>query len=165
MPPRGDWRAIGDRLLAGEVSTAFAWGMYKLGSQKIVLGAASMRIVTWGLTWTVDRREVANVVLSPAAMTVQLTDGHRIRPSTFWSSGPGMIYFQVGLFRNSMSRETIRDKILQWREQPQEYAKATRPGIRGGERRRRWRIRADLWLLLALAAVIAVEAAAVTAWW
>jgi hypothetical protein len=138
--------------------------MFKLGSQRIVLGVTSMRIVTWGLTWIVDRREVADVVLSPAAMTVKLTDGSRIRPSTFWSSGPGVIYLQAGLFRNSMSRETIRDRILQWRQESQESALAITPGFRMRGTRRRWRIRANLWLLFGLAAMIAVEAVAVTAW-
>jgi hypothetical protein len=26
MPPSGDWSAIGDRLIAGEVTAVFAWG-------------------------------------------------------------------------------------------------------------------------------------------
>jgi hypothetical protein len=40
----------------------------------------------------------------------------------FWSSGPGIIYFQAGLFRNAMSRETVREKVLQWREAPVDVA-------------------------------------------
>src|SRR5229473_2640557 len=47
MPPAGDWAALGDRLFAGEVCAVFAWFFYKLGSQRVVLGASSMRIVPW----------------------------------------------------------------------------------------------------------------------
>lgn len=165
MPPAEDWRAIGDRLLAGEIMAVTAWGFYKLGSNRIVLRATSMEIVTWGLRWFVDRAEVADVVQFPASLTIILTDGSRIRPSMFWSSGPGMIYFQLGLFRNAMSRETIRHRILAWRQDPAGQARSRPRGIRVRLRCRRWRVRADLWLLLGLAAAIAIEAAAVTAWW
>jgi hypothetical protein len=162
MPPPGDWRAIGDRLLAGEVLVFGAWFMYKVGSQRIVLRAASMEIITWGLRWVVGRREVADVVLLPASLTVRLTDGSTIRPSMFWSSGPGMLYLQLGLFRNSMSRETIREKILEWREKPVPASPGS--GLEALTHRH-WQVRANLWLLLGLAAAIAIEEAAVTAWW
>jgi hypothetical protein len=166
MPPRGDWRAIGDRLLAGEVLAVVAWGMYKLGSMRIVLGASAMRIVTWGVSWTVLRDEVSDVKLRPSQLVTSLADGSSISPSMFWSSPFGVIYFKTGLFRNSMSREAIREKILQWREEPVEVpeVKAKQWG-RVPASRRRWRVRANLPLLFALVALIAAEAAAVTAWW
>lgn len=166
MPPRGDWSAIGDRLLASEIVAVVAWGMYKLGSQRVSLGPSAMRVVTWGVSWTVGRDEVKDVVLLPSALEIRLTDGSSIRPSMFWSSGPGIIYFQAGLFRNAMSRETVRQKILQWREVPGDVpVTAARRWGRVPASRRRWQVRANLPLLFALVAFIAAEAAAVTAWY
>lgn len=164
MPLPGDWRAIGDRLIAGEVTVAFAWGLYKLGSQRIILTVTTMQIVTWGLSWTLERGEVTGVMLSPSALEIKLIDGEIIRPSMFWSSPFGVIYFQAGVFRNAMSRDTVRDVISQWREEPRELGEGQR-GAPDSVRRRRWRVRSDLPLLLGSAAVIAAEAAAVTAWW
>lgn len=162
IPPRGDWHAIGHRLLAGEICVLFTWVLYKAGSMRIILGSATMRIVSWALTWTVGRNEVSDVELSASELTIRLADGSRIRPMMFWSSAPGVIYFRLGLFANSMSRETICARILEWRQPP-----PGSPGTaaRAGRRDRRWRVRADLWLLLGMAAAIAVEAVLVTAWW
>jgi hypothetical protein len=55
MAPPSRWSDLGDRLIAGEVTAVFAWGFYKLGSQRIILNDDAMRIITWCLTWTVGR--------------------------------------------------------------------------------------------------------------
>jgi hypothetical protein len=64
-----------------------------------------------------------------------------------------------------MSRESIRDAILAWRQDPAGRAPSRPDSIRERVRNRRWKVRANLWPLVGLAAAIAVEAAAVTAWW
>jgi hypothetical protein len=73
MPPADDWGALSDRLIAGEVSALFAWGFYKLGSQKIILARDAMRILIWGAVWTVGRDEVERVLLAPV-----LSDDHAV---------------------------------------------------------------------------------------
>jgi hypothetical protein len=159
MPPAGDWAALGDRLFAGEVCAVFAWFFYKLGSQRVVLGASSMRIVTWGLVWMVGRDEVDRVMLSPSALTVVLADGSKIRPSMFWSSGTGFAFVSAGIFTNFSSRRTISERIMQWRRVPA----SPPPGRQASARRRHWRPRPNLLLLVTLLAVIGAEAVLVTA--
>ncbi|HEX3957838.1 MAG TPA: hypothetical protein VHZ03_14565 [Trebonia sp.] len=68
-----------------------------------------MRVVSWGRTWTVGRGEVRSVLLADEAfsLSVMLADGSVIRPIMFMASPLGVGYFRAGLFRNSMSRETI----------------------------------------------------------
>ena len=89
LPPAGDWSALTGRLAAGEVFALFSWGFYKLGSQKLILRDKSLCILTWGLRWTLARDEIQYVVTTPASLTIFLVDGTRVRPSMFWSSGPG----------------------------------------------------------------------------
>jgi hypothetical protein len=162
LPPSGDWSAIGDRLIAGEVTAVFAWGFFKLGSQRIILADNTMRIITWYLTWTVGRNEVADVALSRQALTIVLIDGSTIEPAMFWSSGPGMVYLRAGFFRNAMSREKIRDKILQWRE-PTDPKTVERGLAQSLGQWRISRVRANLPLLVGLVAFVAAEAVIATA--
>ncbi len=159
MPRAGDWSAIGDRLIAGEITVLVAWTLYKLGSQKVVLGETTMRIVTWGLSWTVGRDEVARVVLSPSSLTVVLADGSKIRLSMFWSSGSGVAFVSAGLFTNFSSRRTISERIVEWRRVPASPA----PGAQAPACKRHWQLRPNLLLLISLLAVIGAEAVLVTA--
>lgn len=164
MPPPGDWQAIGDRLLVGEILVVAAWAFYRVGSMRIVLRAASMEIVGFGLKSVVRRNEVADVFLRSDCLVIVLTDGSRIRPAMFWTSGPGRIYFQFGLFRNAMSRTKIRDSILEWRQEPREPDFPSPRNVREYLRHRHWRVRTDLKLLTFSAAMVAVVAVIATAW-
>jgi hypothetical protein len=160
-PPAGDWHALPARLLVGLVGALFAWFFYKLGSQRVVLGTDTMRIVSWGLVWTIRRDEIAKVTLTPASMIIILTDGKRIRPSMFWSSGTGMIAVRAGRFANFSSRTTIAEAIRAWRRMPAATGPAAgQPAAAAGTR---WRTRLTLLPLVTLAIVVAAEAVLVTA--
>lgn len=151
------------RWLGGQVAITFAWGLYKLGSNRIVLGQDAMRIVSWGRTWTVRRGEVKSVVLASEAfsLSIALADGSVIRPFMFMASPFGTVYLRGGLFRNSMSRETIAARITEWNARPPRPSPVPAPG-------RRWRVRLNLALLLVASAIVAAEAISLTAanmWW
>lgn len=163
-PPPGDWHALGTRLDVGLICTVFAWGFYELGSQQIVLGDEVMRILSLGTEWRVRRDEVARVVLSPASLTIVLTDGRRIRPFMFLSTPSGIVMLSIGWFRNAMSRTMIADAITRWAEPA--------PAVAGGNRPeagappppvRRFGLRASCLVLPAAAAIVAIEALLVTA--
>src|SRR6202012_3273888 len=47
--------------LGAEIPVVFMWLIYKLGSQRVILGEDEMRIVTWGLCWRVPRGAVRDV--------------------------------------------------------------------------------------------------------
>jgi hypothetical protein len=147
-----------DRWLGGQVAITFAWGLYKLGSNRMVLGEKVMQIVSWGRIWTVSRGEVRSVVLADEAfsLTIILTDGSEIRPAMFVASPLGVGYFQAGLFRNSMSREAIAARITEWNARTPGTSPSAAPG-------RRWRVRLNLGLLLIASAIIAAEAISLTA--
>ena len=150
------------RWLGGQVLVTGAWAVYKLASNRLVLGEQDMRIVSWGRIWTVCRGEVEEVLLTDEAfsVTISLTDGTVIRPFMFMASPLGVGYFRAGLFRNSMSRESIAARITEWNEVPG-VPPACPPG-------RRWQVRLNLRLLLIASAVAAAEAislAAASIWW
>lgn len=151
------------RWLGGQVVITLAWALYKLGSNRIALGEEAMRIVSWGRIWTVRRGEVESVVLADEAfsLSIILTDGLVIRPFMFMASPLGVGYLRAGLFRNSMSRETIAAWITEWNDQVPGV-----PPVQGSGRR--WRVRLNLRLLLIASAVVAAEAIFLTAanlWW
>jgi hypothetical protein len=145
-------------LIAGEVCAVLAWGLYKLGSQRIVLNGDTMRIITWGLIWTVVKDELADVALSPQVLTIVLADKSTIEPLMFYSSGPGMLYINAGLFRNSMSSESIKNKLLEWRDSPSGSGEIDRGIAQSLGRRSISKVRANLPFLLGLVAIVAIEA-------
>lgn len=159
MPPAGDWAALPGRLSGGGVCAIFSWAFYKLGSQRLILGEKTLQILTWGLCWAVSRDEIERVVLTPASLTIFLSDGTRIRPSMFWSSGPGMLYLQFGWFANFSSRKTIQERITAWRR-TSDWDDVGEPKIAP---QRRWQLRFNLPLLAGLIGMIAAEAVLVTA--
>jgi hypothetical protein len=161
MPPAGDWKALGDRLIAGIVLAIGCWGFFKVGSQRIVLDDEDMRIVTFGAVWTVPRNAVSKVVLAASALTIVLKDGTNIRPSMFWSSPTGVVAVRSGQFANFASRQTIAQAIRQWSGRSGSGTGGLQHNERGG---RYWRARTNLLLLAALLAIVVVEAIAVTAW-
>jgi hypothetical protein len=151
------------RWLGGQVAITFAWGLYKLGSNRIVLGQDAMRIVSWGRTWTVRRGEVKSVLLASEAfsLSIILADGSVIRPFMFMASPSGVAYLRGGLFRNSMSRETIAARITEWNARLPRASPVPAPG-------RRWHVRLNLALLLIASAAVAAQAIALTLaniWW
>jgi hypothetical protein len=81
------------------VAITFAWGLYKLGSNRMALGEKVMQIVSWGRIWTVSRGEVKSVVLADGAysLTIILTDGSATRAAMFVASPLGVGYFRAGL--------------------------------------------------------------------
>jgi hypothetical protein len=163
LPPAGDWHALVNRLGAGLVSAVLAWGFYQLGSQQVVLGDEVMRILSIGTEWRVRRDEVARVVLSPAALTIVLADGRKIRPFMFLSTPSGMVMLSVGWFRNAMSRTAIAEAIMQWSQAVPGGFGDDRPGAGAAPRVRRFGLRASCLLLPAVAAIVALEAVLVTA--
>lgn len=147
-----------DRWLGGQVLVVGAWTLYKLASNRIILGEDAMQIVSWGRIWTVCRGEVKSVQLTNEAfsLSIILRDGLVIRPVMFMASPSGVVYFRVSLFRNAMSRETIAARITEWNEQAH--------GVPAGEKPARpWRVRLNLPLLLIASAIIAAEAIILTA--
>jgi hypothetical protein len=153
MPPRGDWAAVGERLFAGEILVVAVWIFYKVASQRVILGPSALRIVTFWVTWTVDRNEIVDVL--PEEWIIRLTDGSSIQPLSRWSLGPRGHYAGALIMRR---------EILRWRWTPQELALTPSADVHRQPPRRRWQVRGDWRLLLVLAALIAAEAAAVTAW-
>lgn len=149
--------SLGARWGFGEIVAVWGWGLYKLGSQRIVLGDDEMRILTWGVCWRVARGEVRDVVLSaePFSLAVVLEGGYRIRPSMFLASPGGVGFLRAGLFKNAMSRVVIRERILAWNA-------AVPPREAGGAVGRRWRVRHDLPVLAGVSLIIAVEAIVLT---
>jgi hypothetical protein len=119
-----------------------------------------MEVVSFMLRWTVARDEVADVRVAPSSLEIRLADGCAIRPFVFWTTPAGAVYFAAGLFKNAMSRLTIREQILAWRQAPT-------PGPASGSRfwpcRRHWRLRLNLGFLGLAVAVVAIESVLVTA--
>ena len=151
------------RWLGGQVLITVAWGLYKLGSNRIALGEKAMQIVSWGRICTVRRGEVKEVLLADEAfsLTIFLTDGLVIQPFMFMASRLGVGYFRAGLFRNSMSRETIAARITEWNAQVPGVPPVQAPD-------RRWRVRLNLRLLLIASLVVVAEAISLSAaniWW
>jgi len=110
---------------------------------------------------TVWRGEVRSVLLADEAfsLSIILADGSVIEPFMFMASPLGVGYFQLGLFRNSMSRETIAARITEWNDQVPGAPPVRAPGRR---------LRLSLRLLLIASAVVAAEAISLTAaniWW
>jgi hypothetical protein len=164
MPSAGDWHALVNRLGVGLVFTVFAWGFYELGSQQVVLGDELMRILSLGTEWRVRRDEVARVVLSPASLTIVLTDGRQIRPFMFLSTPSGSVMLSMGWFRNAMSRTTIAEAITRWAQPVPAGTGDDRPETGAAPPPvRRFGLRASCLLLPAVAAIIAIEAVLVTA--
>lgn len=163
-PHAGDWNAIWARLGGGEIPIVFGWALWKVASQRVILGKDTMRIVTWGVRWSIGRSEIADVVLMPSGIKILLRDGCQIRPSTFWST-PGLaVALQLGLFKNVASRHTIREAIMNWRQEAEGIEQRPSDGRRW-PCRRHWHVRWDWPLLVALIAGIGVEAVVVTALW
>jgi hypothetical protein len=161
FPLAGDWSALTGRLIASIICVFSAWLLYQVGSNKIVLSDTSMQITTSVLRWTVERDEVENVRLTPSALQIALTDGCVIRPSMFWSTPAGSVYFALGLFKNAMSRSAIRTQILDWRHSPIRAASGQHKPL--WPCRRHWRTRLSLGLLMVIIGVVATEAVLVTA--
>jgi hypothetical protein len=161
LPAAGDWNALSGRLIAGIVLACCAWLFHQIASNRVVLGDTSMQIATLLLRWTVRRDEVTEVRLTPSALEIALTDGCVVRPSMFWSTPAGGTYFALGLFRNAMSRSTIRAQILSWRQPP--APAAAEMHARFWPCRRHWRTRPNPGLLAVLVGAVAVEAVLVTA--
>jgi hypothetical protein len=160
FPKAGDWHALSSRLIAGEICGIAAWCFYKVASNKVILSEASMQVITFMFRWTINRDEISDVKLVPSSMVIMLTDGCIIRPSMFWLTPAGALYFGAGLRRNAVSRNVVRDEILRWRQAPealQRNARAWWPC------RRHWSLRPNLILLTLLVCVVAAEAIAVTA--
>lgn len=160
FPAAGDWSALSSRMIASIVCACAAWAFYKVASNKAVLHDESMEIVTFMLRWTVARDEVADVRVVPSSLEIRLADGCAIRPSMFWTTPAGAVYSAAGLFKNAMSRSTIRKQILTWRQAPT-------PVLANGSRfwpcRRHWRFRLNLGFLGLAVAVVAIESMLVTA--
>jgi hypothetical protein len=165
---KNDWDRFPMRVATGEIFAAGTWLFYKLASNKIILRAGNADILTWGIRWRIGRDEVANVTLGASALTIELTDGCKIRPSMFWRNLPGVIYFRLGLFNNAMSAQGIQRKILKWRA-PSPCRSQT-PRARGqsgaGRRywacRRHWTLRVNGWMLVTLTVIVLLESTIVT---
>jgi len=153
----GPEHSLAARWGGGQLVILGIWALYKLASNRIILGEDVMRIVSWGRIWTVCRGEVESVLLTDEifSLSIILTDGTIIRPGMFVASPLGIGYFRAGLFRNAMSRETIAARITEWNEQAHGVSRGEKPG-------RRWSVRLDLPFLLIASAVIAAEAIALT---
>jgi len=164
LPSAGDWHALVDRLGVGLICTVFAWGFYELGSQQVVLGEEGMRILSFGTEWRVRRDEVAKVVLSPASLTIVLTDGRKIRPFMFLSTPLGSLLLRMGWFRNAMSRTTIASAITRWSQAVPAGTGDDRPEAGAASpQMRRFGLRASCVLLPIVALIVSVEAVLVTA--
>jgi hypothetical protein len=151
MPPAGDWSAVVNRLAAGEICVVFGCGFFALGSQRIILADNAMRIVSFALTWTVGRNEVADVAVSREATTIILVDGSMIEPMMFMSLG-----------RGASSGGPAARKILQWRH-PYDPGTIDQGIVGSLAQRRISRPRAGLLSLAGLVLLVAAEAVIVTA--
>lgn len=145
---------VGARLGA-EIPVAMGWVLYKAASQRVVLDEEEMRIYTWGLCWRVPRgwvREVDLRLRDLLTVVVVLTDGYRIRPTTFAA--------REGIGRGNprfMGRSEIRDAIMTWN-----VGAPTPPVAIRGSRGRYWRIRTDDLPVLAAMALIILALAAIS---
>jgi hypothetical protein len=145
---------VGARLGA-EIPVAMGWVLYKAASQRVVLDEDEMRIYTWGLCWRVPRgwvREVDLRLRDLLTVVVVLTDGYRIRPTTF-AAGEG-----IGRGNpRFMGRSEIRDTITTWNA-----GASTPPVAIRGSRGRYWRIRTDDLPVLAAMALIILALATIS---
>jgi hypothetical protein len=69
-----------------------------------------------------------------------------------------MLYINAGLFRNSMSSESIKNKLLEWRDSPSGSGEIDRGIAQSLGRRSISKVRANLPFLLGLVAIVAIEA-------
>lgn len=152
--------SVDARWFGGQIIILISWALYKLGSNRIILDGDVMRVLSWGLTWTVRRGEVRSVELSrgPRSLSILLTDGSALEPVMFMTS-PFSPINPGGSSSNIMSRRDIRDRIIEWNAE-----KLVEEEIPSSSSlpERRWRIRYNLTLLLALSVLVAVEAIALT---
>lgn len=169
-PPltKNDWDDFPMRVFAGETWAAITWLFYKLASNKIILRAGNADILTWGIRWRIGRDEVADVTLGASALTIELTDGCKIRPSMFWRNPSGVIFFHLGLFKNAMSAQDIQRKILNWRAPSPCPSQASRVRSQAGAGRRywpcrrHWTLRVNGWMLVILTVIVLLESTIVT---
>jgi hypothetical protein len=141
----------------GELVVVWAWALYKLGSNRIILDEDSLEVVSWGLIRTVPRGEVESAVVTSEAfsLSIVLADGWVIRPAMFLLSPAGMSYARAGLFPNAGSRQAIAARITEWSREARGGAPAASA--------RRWRVRLNLAILAAASLVVAAEAISLTA--
>lgn len=165
---KNDWGDFSMRVATGEIWAACTWLFYKLASNKIILRAGNADILTWGIRWRIGRDEVADVTLGASVLTIELTDGCKIRPSMFWRNLPGVIYFHLGLFKNAMSAQDVQRKILKWRtpspctSQTSRARGQTGAGRRYWPCRRHWTLRVNGWMLVILTVIVLLESTIVT---
>lgn len=139
------------RWLIGQVLALAVWGFYKMGSQRIILCADVMRVVSFIQIWNVRRGGVQETDLEDDlyALVIALVDGSVITPLMFMLQG------RAGLTRNTLSRTTISERIIEWNADALEAEGDARPLA--------WRqIRLNLLLLLVVSALAAVEAITLT---
>jgi len=122
----GPQHSLVDRWGGGALVVVWAWAIYKLGSNRIILDEDSLKIVSWGLIRTIPRGEVESAVVTSEAFSVSivLADGSVIRPAMFLLSPGGMSYARAGLFPNAGSRQAIAARITEW-------SREARGGVRG----------------------------------
>ena len=122
-----------------------------MGSQRIILSADVMRVVSFFQIWNVRRGGVQETDLEDDqyALVIALVDGSVITPFMF------MLHGRAALTRNTLSRTTISQRIIEWN--------ADAPDIEGDAGPLAWRqIRLNLPLLIATSALAAVEAITLT---
>ena len=141
------------RWVGGQTLATGAWVFYKFGSQRIALGPDVMRVISIFQIWNVRRGGVQETDLGDDlyALVIALTDGSTIEPLMFLIRG------RAGLTPNAMSRRTISDRIMEW-------SAGALTDTAGDPGPLAWRqIRLNLPPLVALSALVAVEAIALTA--
>ena len=140
-----------NRWVGGQVLALAVWGFYKMGSQRIILSADVMRVVSFFQIWNVRRGGVQETDLEDDqyALVIALVDGSVITPFMF------MLHGRAALTRNTLSRTTISQRIIEWN--------ADAPDIEGDAGPLAWRqIRLNLPLLISTSALAAVEAITLT---
>lgn len=141
-----------NRWFGGQVFSLAAWAFYKLGSQRIVLSADVMHVVGFVQVWNVRRGGIQETDLEDPlyALVIALVDGSVIAPFMF------MIKGRAGLTRNTLSRSTISERMIEWNADAlPDIAGDTRPLARR-------QIRLNLPLLLGLSVLNAAGAITLT---
>lgn len=145
--------SLGARWVGGQILVTGVWLLYKFASQRIILTSDAMRVVSFFQIWNVRRGGVQETDPEDRsfALVIALTDGSTIDPLMFWTNG------RAPFTRNAMSRQTISDRIKAWNADAlPDTASEVGPLA--------WRqIRLNLSILLALSAIVAVEAITLTA--
>ena len=97
----GPQHSLAARWGGGELVVIWAWAIYKLGSNRIILYEDSLEIVSWGLIRTIPRGEVESAVVTSEAFSVSivLAGGSVIRPMMFLLSPVGVSYAGPGCSR------------------------------------------------------------------